>query len=191
MRFFSFVSCTLAVVARAQNLSSFAGDVQFPPIPDVDCADGLQMFISRGTNEPAGAGKPGELGDAIAARIPGANITATPYPATFENPSYFVSVGIGTWALQQLLTRYLSKCPGSKVAVIGYSQGAQVSSNVFCGSATLWGAASPLSADLYGESLVAVALFGDPTFKVDEPFSRGSSQHTGVCVRASGTSVHR
>lgn len=97
-------------------------DFDIPEFPEFQCAEGLQVFISRGTGEEQGPGESGKLGEAIADRIPGTNITSNPYPATFDDPIYFESVLFGTLALGVMLTAYVTACPDSKIAVIGYSQ---------------------------------------------------------------------
>jgi hypothetical protein len=125
----------------------------------VQCAKGLKMFVSRGTNEAKGLGVTATLVDAIAKQISGSVIEAIEYPATMENPVYFVSVANGTALVKQAITNYAAACPGSKMAVFGYSQvrdssnvanregntqadrvvqGAQISSNALCGTPPAW-----------------------------------------------------
>ncbi|KAM0276283.1 hypothetical protein ACHAQH_006913 [Verticillium albo-atrum] len=97
-------------------------DVELPELPEMQCTEGLQIIISRGTGEDAGAGESGKLGNALLERIPGSNITANPYPASWDEPVYFISVATGALTLASILTQYVEACPESKIAIIGYSQ---------------------------------------------------------------------
>lgn len=122
----------------------------------VQCAKGLKMFVSRGTGEPMGLGATEALVDVIAEQINGSNIEAIEYPATEDDPMYFFSVANGTTLVKQAITNYAMACPGSKMAVFGYSQvrkcdnlavntlahhvvqGAQITSNTLCGMPPIW-----------------------------------------------------
>lgn len=124
----------------------------------VQCATGLKMFVSRGTGEPFGLGATEALVDVIAEQINGSDIEAIEYPATEDDPLYFLSVANGTTLVKQAITNYAMACPGSKIAVFGYSQvracndlavktladrmlqGAQITSNSFCGTPPIWAA---------------------------------------------------
>ena len=94
----------------------------------IDCAKGLQMFVSRGTGEPMGSGATKAVGatapivEAIAKQIPGSSITGVPYPASKKDPSYFISVGEGTKMVKEMATEYAKECPDSKMAFFGWSQ---------------------------------------------------------------------
>lgn len=122
----------------------------------IECAEGLKMFVSRGTGEPMGLGATEALVDVIAEQISGSDIEAIEYPATEDDPLYFSSVANGTTLVKQAISNYAMACPGSKMAVFGYSQvrvsndpamdtlahslvqGAQITSNTFCGTPPIW-----------------------------------------------------
>lgn len=124
----------------------------------VQCAKGLKMFVSRGTGEPMGLGATEALVDGIAGQINGSDIEAIEYPATEDDPVYFFSAANGTILVRQAITNYAMACPGSKMALFGYSQvrasnslavnthadrvvqGAQITSNNFCGTPPIWAA---------------------------------------------------
>lgn len=108
---------TLVVTAFAQNATSAPASIS-----TVECFDGLKMFVSRGTNEALGAGETGKVVEEIAARINGSEHEANPYPASGDDPNYFISVANGTAVLKQLVVEYAEACPGSKMALFGYSQ---------------------------------------------------------------------
>lgn len=122
----------------------------------IECAEGLKMFVSRGTGEPMGLGTTEALVDVIAEQINGSDIEAIEYPASWDDPLYFYSVANGTTLVKQAINNYAMACPGSKMAVFGYSQvlscndptlntlayravqGAQITTNTFCGSSPFW-----------------------------------------------------
>lgn len=106
-----------AAAAYAQNATSAPASNS-----TVECFDGLKMFVSRGTSEPSGTGETGKVAEEIAARINGSAYEANPYPATGDDPNYFISVANGTAVLKQLVVEYAEACPGSKMALLGYSQ---------------------------------------------------------------------
>jgi len=93
-----------------------------PSNSTMNCTDGLKMFVSRGTGEEQGAGVIGNITDLIASQIDGSDVQGIAYPATFENPDYFLSVSNGTQLLKQAIIEYSQACPFSKMALFGYSQ---------------------------------------------------------------------
>ncbi|KAI1844223.1 hypothetical protein JX266_009514 [Neoarthrinium moseri] len=163
-----------------------------------ECAKGLKMFVSRGTNEPMGAGETGKVVKVISEQIDGSDYEAIRYPASFENPNYFLSVGNGTRLLKETITEYARACPDSKMAVFGYSQGAQITSNNFCGQPPIWSPYSGIDVtDIHGlvefakplpkevtKNVVAVVLFGDTTHRKDASYNRGNSTGSGIYWRA-------
>lgn len=108
---------TLVATAFAQNATSAT-----PSNSTVECFDGLKMFVSRGTGEPLGTGETGRFVEAIAERINGSSYEANPCPASGDNPNYFIFMANGTAVLKQLVVEYAEACPGSKMALFGYSQ---------------------------------------------------------------------
>lgn len=53
-----------------------------------------------------------------------------PYPATLDWPSYLVSEGQGIAALTRGTTAYAARCPQTLITLVGYSQGADVVSDL-------------------------------------------------------------
>lgn len=84
------------------------------------CASGVHLIVARGSIEPAGVGQIGSVANGVVAAIPGSQIEPLDYPATFDN--YSTSVEDGDIAMNLALTAYSSRCPDSKVALLGYSQ---------------------------------------------------------------------
>ncbi|KAJ3525938.1 hypothetical protein NM208_g11423 [Fusarium decemcellulare] len=120
---------------------------------DVKCADGLYMVVARGTNEDKGAGVTGGIAENIADRIKGSIIEPLDYPATLMDPDYQESESDGVEAMTTVLTKYHSSCPDGKIAVLGYSQGGQITTDTFCGgSGDGFPTNKPLSTSLVQDS---------------------------------------
>ena len=104
-----------------------AGTVSAQTRP-VECAAGLKMFVSRGTNETLGSGDDlglgvtGALVKEIAKQIDGSDYEGIPYPASQDDPTYFYSVANGTRLVREAMSNYATACPDSKMAWFGYSQ---------------------------------------------------------------------
>lgn len=88
----------------------------------IKCAQGLKMFVSRGTGETTDLGVTKALVDHIADQIDGSSIQPILYPASWDNPIYFSSVANGTKMIRKTITEYAEACPNSKMAWFGYSQ---------------------------------------------------------------------
>lgn len=102
--------------------------------PPTSCAPGVQIFAARGTTEAPGVGKIQTVAGNVTAAIPGSAVTAVDYPATFDD--YAQSVATGSSDLGQLVKDYVKMCPDSKIALLGYSQGAQAVADLICGASS-------------------------------------------------------
>lgn len=111
------IGAVLLGTAAAQNTTNGS-----PSDLAITCAAGLKIFVSRGTGEAPGTGVTGNLADLIASQIDGSDVQGIAYPATFEDPDYFLSVSNGTRLLKQVIIDYSQACPDSKIALFGYSQ---------------------------------------------------------------------
>ncbi|KAH7303987.1 cutinase [Stachybotrys elegans] len=179
MRFFVERLALVAGIASAQG---------------IQCTDGLKMFLARGTTEPLGTGLMTTITRQIEQLIPGSTTDDIPYPATLFEPTYFVSVLNGSTLLQEAVSEYAAACPDGKMALMGYSQGAQVVGNAICGAGYAWSAgtilplipgAPPITEPLpltfpplptnVTENVVAVIFFGDPTRQPGASWNRGSA----------------
>nr|CEG05627.1 unnamed protein product [Fusarium clavum] len=151
---------------------------------DKTCYDGLYMIAARGTGEDQGPGVIGKIADAVAERINGSHVTGLSYPATLQEPAYEESESKGVESLQKDLNNYFDKCPDSKVAVFGYSQGGQVATDVFCGgSGGDFPTNKPLSVDEVKKNVVAVITFGDPSHVANVSYDAGNSIKDGIFQR--------
>lgn len=124
MRFLPLVAGTAAASAVAIRSTS----------DNIKCTDSLYVLVGRGTTEPAGPGSAGVLADKIAGKIKGTVVGSVDYPASWSDPNYAVSETEGAAAVSSEMTKYNAACPKAKIAYIGYSQGAQIGSDAFCGA---------------------------------------------------------
>ncbi|CAD6449436.1 dd70816e-6f43-4ec8-bd81-e9146605face [Sclerotinia trifoliorum] len=148
-------------------------------------AGAVHMIIARASTEPAGEGIIGSVATKVKAGLPGSDSEAVVYPATLGQ--YQTSQAAGVTAMKKLVQDYAARCPDSKMAVMGYSQGAHVSADVMCGSSGMGimgstGGSQALSADVAGK-VVAMVLMGDPTHVPEETFNAGTSKKNGLFPR--------
>lgn len=153
-----------------------------------NCTDGLYMIVARATGEQPGTGRVGVVANNVSASIPNSAIQAIVYPATFIN--YTVSEGVGVTAMTAAIKDRVSACPDGKIALLGFSQGAQVTADTLCGrddgAATVFSETPELGAE-YERNIVAVVMFGDPSHSVNATFNRGNSTRNGVSFELSSS----
>lgn len=105
------------------------------------------MIIARASTEAPGEGIIGAVATTVKAMVPGSDSEAVVYPATLTD--YVASEQSGVAAMQVLIQDYATRCPDSKMALMGYSQGAQVAGDIMCGTnETGFPTTAPLSAAL-------------------------------------------
>jgi hypothetical protein len=78
------------------------------------------MIVARASTEAPGEGIIGAVATSVQGMIPGSDSEAVDYPATLQN--YNTSEPAGTAAMTKLITEYATRCPNSKIALLGYSQ---------------------------------------------------------------------
>lgn len=98
----------------------------------ITCATGIHLIVARGSTEAKGLGHIATVAGNVTEAIPGSTVSAVDYPATFD--AYFASVNLGVVAMTALISSYVTACPASKIALLGYSQGGQVAMDVVCGT---------------------------------------------------------
>ncbi|KAI0816206.1 carbohydrate esterase family 5 protein [Xylaria sp. FL0064] len=146
---------------------------------------GVYVFGARETTAPPGYGTSAGLVNMVTAAYPGSQASAIDYPACGGQAScggidYDSSANQGTTAVISAVTSLNSRCPDTKIVLIGYSQGGQIMDNALCG-----GAGSTLS----GTALAAVkaAIFmGDPHNVAGLPYNVGTCAAGGFAARPSG-----
>ena len=122
------LSTSLFILATAGTLgTSFMSARQ-----SSNCSKGLQLFVARGSLEAQGEGVEGCVTSLVQQSIPGSNGEGIVYPA--DPNDYFVSEPAGVTAMTKAIQNYTQACPTGKFALLGYSQGANVVSDVVGGS---------------------------------------------------------
>jgi len=175
----SFTSVALLAAAAAGTVRA----------DNIECADGLYMLIARGTGEDPGPGETGKVANRIKDQIENSTVKGLNYPASFNGEvgdnNYFESVEKGYEAMKVAIQQYYDACPDHKMAIFGYSQGAQISSDALCGGSGGWfnDDRPPVDIDIIEKSIVSIVLFGDPSFVKDAPYSRGTAEDDGIFER--------
>lgn len=103
------------------------------------CYKGAYIIAARGSNQPAGT--PGSLSSFVTLvkdQIPHSHNVSVDYPAINANQTaYAQSVAAGVNATSKLIHKYVKDCGSqSRIALLGFSQGAQVMSDLLGGTAT-------------------------------------------------------
>ncbi|OQE09348.1 hypothetical protein PENVUL_c006G05653 [Penicillium vulpinum] len=106
------------------------------------------------------------------------------YPATLND--YIQSENDGANGMLQLANEYHSSWPGSKMGLLGYSQGAQLVSDILCsGTGGNFNHHAPLSPGIVKNSIVAAVLFGDPHTSPTQPMIIFTRMNNTVCKQYS------
>ncbi|KAF2965272.1 hypothetical protein GQX73_g8280 [Xylaria multiplex] len=148
------------------------------------CPD-IYVFGARETTVSPGYGTAGGLVNQVLAAYPGSQSSPIEYPAcggqaSCGGVSYDASATQGTASVVSAVTSLNSRCPSTRIVLIGYSQGGQIMDNALCGGA---------GATLTGNALAAVkvAIFmGDPHNVVGLPYNVGTCTAGGFAARPSG-----
>ncbi|KAF7884104.1 uncharacterized protein EAF01_011527 [Botrytis porri] len=145
-------------------------------------AGAIHMIVARASTEAPGEGIIGSVATMVKASLPGSDSEAVDYPATLTQ--YQASEASGVAAMQKLVQAYAEKCPESKMAVMGYSQGAQVAADVMCGTSEMGftGNTQALSGN-FSSNVVAMVLMGDPSHVPAETFNAGTAKNNGLFAR--------
>jgi acetylxylan esterase len=165
---------TAAILSTAQAAPfSFLSRRQTPCPPS-------HLIVARGSTEPPGPGLLITLATKVITTNPGTTMETIVYPATLEN--YENSASNGTQAVQQQLTTFVQQCPDSKVAMMGFSQGAQIMGDALAGGGIrgLQRFNAPVGRAV-SANVAAMVLYGDPRHVVTAPFNVGTAKKDGVC----------
>ncbi|MCV7263098.1 cutinase family protein [Mycolicibacterium poriferae] len=142
------------------------------PCPDVE------VVFARGTSEAPGVGRVGQaLADSLRAQLGGRTVGTygVNYPATYD----FLNAAGGATDAENRIALMAQQCPGTRIVLGGYSQGAAVV-DMLAGVPPLGnrigniGSSPPLAGSLNG-NVAAVAVFGNPATKFGNPVSATGS----------------
>ncbi|MGF2951559.1 cutinase family protein [Mycobacterium sp. THU-M116] len=145
-----------AAVTGAAGLATAA--VAVPVASAGSCPD-AQVIFARGTNEPPGIGRVGEaFVDSLRQQTGGLDIGT--YAVNYNASKLQIHTGDGANDVISHVKSTASSCPGTRLVLGGYSQGADVIDIV--GGVPLggisWGSSLPPE---YAKNIAAVAVFGD------------------------------
>lgn len=147
MRFRRVLLASLAAKA-AQGVS----------VSNITCSSGLFMLVARGSLEDPGTGKIGVVAQNVSEVVPHSAILAVDYPATFAD--YPESEAAGVAAMTAWIQTYAAACPNGKIALVGYSQGGQVTTDTLCGrhEPPLFNASAALATSYEKNGKTAISL---------------------------------
>ncbi|KAK5171861.1 uncharacterized protein LTR77_003497 [Saxophila tyrrhenica] len=140
---------------------------------------------ARETTAPPGYGSAGTVVNLILNAYPGSTAEVLNYPASGSNPTYSQSVATGTQNVCNQVSSYASRCPNSKLVLVGYSQGSEIFDNALCGGGDPnQGLSSTCSIARY--NIKAAIFMGDPRFRAGAPYNVGSCAAGGFDARPAG-----
>lgn len=157
-------------VAVAVSLFSITG----PVAPArAECPD-VQLIFARGTAEPPGLGA---AGDALLAALHSAlgSRSVDSYPVNYPASYNFLQTADGANDARDHIAQMVEQCPGTKLVLGGFSQGAAAVS-MLAGVPPLgerignFGSAPALDPGL-ASKVAAVAVFGNPGNRFNTPLS--------------------
>ncbi|MGH3637773.1 MAG: cutinase family protein [Mycobacterium sp.] len=123
------------------------------------CSD-VEVVFARGTAEPAGVGREGQaFVDALKGDVKGktVGVYAVNYPASYD----FMQATAGANDASAHVQATAAACPGTKIVLGGYSQGAAVIDGITGDPSALFGLGQPMPAEV-ANHVAAVAVFGNP-----------------------------
>lgn len=142
------------------------------PCPDVE------VVFARGTSEAPGVGRVGQaFANSLAPQLGGRTMGTygVNYPASYD----FLNTAAGATDATNRIAMMAQQCPGTRIVLGGYSQGAAVI-DMLAGVPPLGnkvgdiGSAPPLPGGL-NNNVAAVAVFGNPATKFGNPVSAAGS----------------
>ncbi|KAL8377645.1 hypothetical protein RB595_008370 [Gaeumannomyces hyphopodioides] len=178
-------SAALPILAAAASASPLAaGDGPLVAGRQQACP-GVHVFGARETTVPQGYGTSQGLVNMVLQAYPGSTSAAIVYPAcggqgSCGGVSYDNSAAQGTQAVVRAVTDFNSRCPNTKIVLVGYSQGGQIMDNALCG-----GSGSTLTGKAL-EAVKAAIFMGDPHNVAGLPYNVGTCKAQGFAARPRG-----
>jgi cutinase len=133
-----------------------------------DCPD-IEVVFARGTNEAPGLGLPGgAFVDSLRSKVGGRSVGAyaVNYPATYD----FLAAANGANDASAHIQYMMNTCPGTKLVLGGYSQGAGVVDVIAAVPIPAIGFDNPLPPNT-PDFVAALVAFGNPSAKVGLPLT--------------------
>ncbi len=159
--------CTLLAAAAGTALGG-AVLTPAPPAQAADCSD-IEVVFARGTNEAPGLGRIGNaFVESLRSKVGGRSVSAyaVNYPASYD----FLAAANGANDASARVQWLMNNCPGTRVVLGGYSQGAAVMDVIAAVPVPAIGFNAPLPPNT-PEHVAALAVFGNPSAKVGLPLT--------------------
>lgn len=179
--------CAATAVPMAATLVIPVPTAAAQPCPDVE------VVFARGTSEAPGVGRVGQaFANSMSAQLAGLTVGTygVNYPASYD----FLNTAAGATDATNRIAAMAEQCPGTRIVLGGYSQGAAVV-DMLAGVPPLGnkvgniGSAPPLPGSL-NSNVVAVAVFGNPATKFGNPVSAtGSFAGKAIDLCAAGDPI--
>jgi acetylxylan esterase len=151
----------------------------------------VDEIVARASTEAPGTGVIGALAEEVQKDVKATvAIRAVKYPA--ELFPYEPSVQAGDKAIREELTEEVGKCPGQRILLLGYSQGAQIVGDVLGGGGGNPGDGpeNPPAAKSVLEKVVGVIQYGDPRHLPNKSYDVGTDPGaTGLFPRLANQSI--
>jgi cutinase len=136
------------------------------------CSD-VEVVFARGTAEPDGIGREGQaFVDSLKGDLKGrtVGVYAVNYPASYD----FMQAAAGADDASAHVQATAAACPGTKIVLGGYSQGAAVMDGITGDPGALFGLGQPMPSEVVNH-VAAVAVFGNPLNRFGGPLTALSS----------------
>ncbi|OTB06011.1 carbohydrate esterase family 5 protein [Hypoxylon sp. CI-4A] len=151
-----------------------------------DCPK-IHIFGARETTAPPGLGSASTVINLVQQANAGATSESIVYPAAGGNV-YGASVAAGIAAVANQTNVFNQMCPDSKIGMVGYSQGAQIVDDAFCGGPDGFSLNTTKASVSSGVSnmVAAIILMGNPRHVDGLPFNVGNATAGGFAARPAG-----
>jgi len=138
------------------------------PVAHASCND-VEVVFARGTGEPPGIGRVGQaFVNSLRGRIGGRSlgVYAVNYPASYD----FLAAAQGANDASAHIQNVVNNCPGTRLVLGGYSQGAAIIDVITSVPFPAIGFDNPLPPNV-PDHVAGLAVFGNPTAKVGLPLT--------------------
>ncbi|KAJ9154818.1 Acetylxylan esterase [Pleurostoma richardsiae] len=172
---------------RLSLLVLFAGTVAAAFFNRISCPP-IHVLAARETTAPPGFGSAQALVDLILKVFPRATAQAIDYPAA-GGANYSESVSLGIVAVLSQMQLVSARCPDTILVMHGYSQGAQIMDDAFCGGpdgSSLPETPPSLVSPSISAKVAAIIFMGDPRHVVGLPYNVGNATEPGFAARPVG-----
>ncbi|WP_395312170.1 cutinase family protein [Mycobacterium sp. AMU20-3851] len=154
----------------AAALTAVSGIALTPAAPAraADCSD-IEVVFARGTNEAPGLGRIGNaFVESLRSKVGGRSVGsyAVNYPASYD----FLAAANGANDASARVQWVMNNCPGTRLVLGGYSQGAAVMDVIAAVPVPAIGFNAPLPPNT-PQHVAALAVFGNPSAKVGLPLT--------------------